>query len=260
MAGGWQAVSATTGVRQNGVSLPLGDSKTWDIKIPGKDLTGYDAQWLLGVPPNPAFLGMLSAGYTPPNIAVLKATGANMDIVVTGTGPSLVSSLRFTLTYSDTIGLAPRTYWQQAVVIDPMGNPVTVAEGQVNLTPSLRSIQFAAADPMPLSIPAQDSFAVWQGDDTPPKTWGYGLDSAPTDLTGSVFVLTVTGASAPISVRSDDGSNALPVNIATGTVQWNYTKAQSASIPTSGATYQLRRLINGTTQLWAHGSVVGLTP
>ncbi|MGE8128991.1 hypothetical protein ACQKQD_18620 [Methylobacterium sp. NPDC080182] len=256
MAGGWRPASSTAGVRQDVVAFPLGDAKDFAIDVPGKDLTGWDAQWLLGVPPNPAFLGLLSTSYTPPNIAVMKATGANLNIVTVDGG----SSLRFSLTYSDTIGLQPRPYWQQAIVIDPMGNPYTVAEGPVNLTPSLRAVQFAAADPMPLSIPAQDSFAVWQGDDTPPKTWGYGLDSAPTDLTGSTFVLTVTGASTPISVRSDDGSNALPINLATGTVQWNYTKAQSASIPPSGATYQLRRLINGTTQLWAHGSVVGLTP
>lgn len=261
MAGGWQAVSATPGVRQTQVSLPAGDARTWGIAVPGKDLTGYDAQWLLGVPPNPAFLGLLSTSYVSPEIAVLKATGANLNIVVTGSGPSLVSNLRFTLTYSDTIGLAPRTYWQQAVVIDPMGNPYTVAEGQVNLTPSLRSLQFSTG-PIPLSNPAMISFGVWQGDSTPPQTWGFqNPDGSLIDLTGSVFALTVSnGAATIISALSSDSSGTMAVNLATSTVSWNYTSQQSLSLPTSGATYQLHRLIGGTTQLWAHGSIVGLVP
>ena len=261
MAGGWQAASTTPGVRQRGVSLPVGDARTWGIAIPGKNLTGYDAQWLLGMPPNPILLNLLTTGYVPPDISVLKATGANLDIVVTGEGDAVASNLRFTLGYADTINLPPRTYWQQAVVIDPMGNPYTVAEGPVNLTPSLRALQFSSG-PIPLSLPPTDSFGVWQGDSTPPKTWGFQQpDGTLTDLTGSAFVLAIVNGSAPlITARSDDGSGSLSINFATSTVSWNYTASESASIPTSGATYQLRRLIAGSTQLWAHGSVVGLVP
>ncbi|MCJ2084580.1 hypothetical protein MKK88_01035 [Methylobacterium sp. E-005] len=261
MAGGWQAVSTTPGVRQGSVSLQVGDARTWNLAVPGKDLTGYSAQWLLGVPPNPAMLGLLSTSYTPPDISVMKTTGANLNIVVTGSGASLVSNLRFALTYADTIDLTPRTYWQQAVAIDPMGNPYTVAEGPVNLTPSLRALQFSTG-PIPLSNPALISFGIWQGDSTPPQTWGFqNPDGSLIDLTGSTFALTVmNGATLLISALSSDGSGALTVNLATSTVSWNYTSAQSLMILTSGATYQLHRMIGGTTQLWAHGSLVGLTP
>lgn len=261
MAGGWQPASTTAGVRQGSVAFPSGDARDFAIGIAGKDLTGWTAQWLLGVPPNLAMLGMLSTSYTPPDISVLKATGANLNIVVTGSGTSLTSNLRFTLTYADTIGLSPRTYWQQAVVIDPMGNPYTVAEGPVNLTPSLRSLQFGTG-PIPLSNPALISFGIWQGDSTPPQTWGFqNPDGSLIDLTGSTFSLTImNGATTLISALSSDGSGALAVNFATSTVSWSYTASESASIPTSGATYQLHRLIGGTTQLWAHGSVVGLAP
>lgn len=261
MAGGWQTASTTTGVRQGGVSLPAGDARTFAIGIAGKDLTGYDAQWLLGIPPNPAFLGLLSTSYTPPDISVLKATGANLDILVTGSGASLVSNLRFALTYADTINLAARTYWQQAVVIDPMGNPYTVAEGPVNLTPSLRSLQFGTG-PTPVANPPTISFGVWQGDSTPPQTWGFqNPNGTLIDLSGSTFTLTVMANGLPIiTALSNDSSGVLTVNLATSTVSWNYTSVQSLSLPTSGATYQLHRLIGGTTQLWAHGSVVGLVP
>lgn len=261
MAGGWQAASSLSGVRQKGVSLPVGDARTWNIDIPGKDFTGYEAQWLLGMPPNPVLLNLLTTGYVPPDISVLKATGANLNIIVTPGADGPTSNLRFTLGYSDTINLAPRTYWQQAVVIDPMGNPYTVAEGPVNLTPSLRSLQFSSG-PIPLSLPPTDSFGIWQGDSTPPKTWGFQQpDGTLTPLAGSTFVLTIVNGSVPlVTARSDDGSGSLSINFATSTVSWNYTASESASVPTSGATYQLRRLIAGTTQLWAHGSVVGLTP
>jgi hypothetical protein len=113
-----------------------------------------------------------------------------------------------------------------------------------------------------LSNPPTISFGVWQGDSTPPQTWGFqNPDGSLIDLTGSVITLTImVGGSLLLTAQSNDGTGALTANVPTATVTWNYTSAQSRSIPTSGATYQLHRLINGTTQLWAHGSVVGLTP
>ncbi|AYO83562.1 hypothetical protein [Methylobacterium brachiatum] len=56
-------------------------------------------------------------------------------------------------------------------------------------------------------------------------------------------MLTVSGASSPIAVLSGDPDGALTIDLPTGTVSWNYTTAQSAGIPASGATYQLHRLI-----------------
>lgn len=261
MAGGWLPASTTSGVRQNSASFPCGDAFSWNIAILGRDFTGYEARWLLGAPPNPAMLGMFSTSYVPPEVFVRKDSGSNLNIIVTTSGSTPTSNLRFQMQYADTIGLPPRTYWSQAVVIDPMGNPRTVAEGPVNLTPSLQSLQFSTG-PIPLSNPAMISFGVWQGDSTPPQTWGFqNPDGSLIDLTGSTFALTITnGASLLISALSSDGSGTLAVNLATSTVSWNYTSAQSLSIPTSGATYQLHRQISGTTQLWAHGSAVGLTP
>lgn len=243
------------------ISLPCGNARAWSIPVASADgsaadLTGWTAEWTLGIPENPAVLGLSLGGYVAPQICVLKATGANLDIVTVGGA----SSLRFDLAYADTIGIKPGVYWQEAVVIDPQGNPYTVAEGKVNLTPSLRALHLSAADPIPLSLPAEDSFAVWQGDDTPPKVWSFGPAGAPTDLTGSAFMLTVTGAATIISVLSGDPGSALAIDIPTGTVSWNYTKVQSLGIPGSGATYQLHRLIGGKTQLWAHGRLVGLVP
>jgi hypothetical protein len=243
------------------VSFPCGNARAWEIPVTNADgspadLTGWTAEWTLGIPENPVSLGLGIGSYVAPQICVLKATGANLDIVTINGA----SSLRFDLAYADTIGLTPRPYWQEAVAIDPQGNPYTVREGKVNLTPSLRALHLSAADPIPLSLPAEDSFAVWQGDDTPPKVWSFGPAGAPADLTGSAFMLTVTGAATIISALSGDPGSALSIDIPTGTVSWNYTKVQSLGIPGSGATYQLHRLIAGTTQLWAHGSVVGLIP
>lgn len=219
------------------------------------DLTGWSAEWTLGIPDNASAL--LLGPYAPPQTCVLKASGANLDIVTINGA----SSLRFALTYADTISLPPRGYWQEAVVIDPQGNPYTVAEGRVNLTPSLRAVRASNASPLPLSPVVPVSFAIWQGDDTPPQVWSFGTPSNPTPLNGSVFVLTVMGLDAPggtFVARSDAGDGVLVVDTNVQTVTWNYSKIVSAAIPPTGATYKLDRLIAGTTQLWTHGSIQGL--
>lgn len=256
MAGGWLPVaSGQSGAQLAAQTFPAGDTRTWSVSV-AKDLTGYSAEWRMGVPVSGALPSLLPVAYSPPEIVVLKASGANLA-VITGT----TSTLTWTTTYADTIGLDPAIYWHQAVVIDPQGNPTTVAEGRVTLTQSLRALQFGD-NPVPLSAPATISFGVWRGDSTPPQTWGFqNADGSLIDLTGSVIVLTImAGGSLLLSARSDDGTGSLTVSTSTATVTWNYTSVQSASLPTSGATYQLHRLINGTTQLWAHGNVVGLTP
>lgn len=220
------------------------------------DLTGWTAEWTLGIPDKANVF--LPGPYAPPQVCVLKASGANLDIVTIGGA----SSLRFALNYADTIGLAPRVYWQEATVIDPQGNPYTVSEGQVNLTPSLRAVRVSAANPLPLSPVVPVSFAVWQGDDTPPQVWSFGTPASPTPLNGSVFVLTIEGLTAPgstLTARSDAGDGVLVLDTNAQTVTWNYSTAISAAVPPTGCTYQLHRLIAGTTQLWTHGSIVGLT-
>lgn len=238
-------------------TFPAGDTRTWSVSV-ARDLTGYSAEWRMGVPASGSLPSLLPVSYMPPEIVVLKSSGANLAIVLNGDG---TSTLTWTTTYADTVGLDPAPYSHQAVVIDPQGNPTTVVEGRVILTPSLRALSFSEG-PVPLSNPPTISFGIWQGDSTPPQTWGFqNPDGSLIDLTGSVIVLTVmVGGSLLLSAMSNDGTGALTVNTSTATVTWNYTSQQSLSIPTSGATYQLHRLINGTTQLWAHGSVVGLTP
>ncbi|WP_449411110.1 hypothetical protein [Methylobacterium komagatae] len=258
MAGGWLPVaSGQSGAQLAAQTFPAGDTRTWAVSV-AKDLTGYSAEWRMGVPVSGALPSLLPVAYSPPEVVVLKASGANLA-VITGT----TSTLTWTTTYADTIGLDPAVYWHQAVVIDPQGNPTTVAEGRVTLTQSLRALQNNSASPALISPVVFESFAVWQGDNTPPQAWSFGPPNAPWDLTGSVMTLTLTGLLSPttiVTLRSDTGDGNLVVDTTAQTLTWNYTSAQSAAIPPSGATYQIHRLINGTSQLWLHGNVAGVAP
>lgn len=138
MTGGWQPLSTVSpGVRQGAIGFECGDARTWSIAVPNKDLTGYTAEWLLGIPLASSLLGLSLMSYTAPNIAVKKSTTAGSLSILSVAG---VFQLRFTLLRADTRTLSPGTYWQQAIVFDLSGNPVTVAEGQVNLMPSLLTL------------------------------------------------------------------------------------------------------------------------
>jgi len=258
MAGGWLPVApGQSGAQLATQTFPAGDTRTWSVAV-AKDLTGFSAEWRMGLPADGPLPSLLPVSYSAPEVVVLKASGANLAVV-----PGVTSVLTWTTTYADTIGLDPSVYWHQAVVIDPQGNPTTVAEGRVTLTPSLRAVQADPTKPFALSPVVQDSFGVWQGDDTPPKVWSFGSQDNLADLTGSVFALTVTGLSAPtgaLTLQSDTPGSALSVDAATQTVTWAYSVTDSAAIPTSGAKYQLHRLIEGTTQLWTYGDIVGLVP
>lgn len=132
-----------SGTRQGTVSFPVGDNRTWQITVPGMDLTvgGYTAVWMLGSLPESALLGLPNAVLTPSSVSLVKTSGTTLSILAVGPD----SQLRFTTTSADTIGFAPGQYWQQAVVIDGSGNPVTVAQGIVILTPSLNALRLNAA-------------------------------------------------------------------------------------------------------------------
>lgn len=141
MAGGWQPTSTNNpGVRQPSAHFSCGESRTWGITIPGKDLTGYTAHWNFGIPPDPMLLGLIGTAYTPAQILIRKTTeDGSLNILLSGSD----SVLRFALVETDTKSLPARQYWQQAVVFDPQGNPVMVAEGRVVLTPSFLSLETA---------------------------------------------------------------------------------------------------------------------
>lgn len=257
MSGGWLSLPTAPAQNAGSETFPVGDAKTWSVTIP-QDLTGYTAEWRLGIPDTGSLLNLLPVAYSPPQVLVFKASGANLALNPATSGGW---ALTWATTYADTVGIKPGVYWQQAVVIDPQGNPTTVDQCQVTLTQSLRALQSSAASPLPLSPVVTDSFAIWQGDDTPPKVWSFGTPGNLVNLTGSTFVLTITGLSTPggtATVRSDVPGTSLVVDTTLQTVTWNYSVTDSAAVPTSGAPYQLHRLINGTTQLWVHGTVVGL--
>lgn len=139
MAGGWLPQSTVQpGVRQPPQQIPCGDARTWSVAV-ATDLTGYTAEWRLGIPPSGVLLGLLGTSYQVPAVDVLKSsavTPPTLTLYQVSTGNWM---LAWTTTSADTLSLTPGEYWQQAVVIDPQGNPTTVAEGQVVLTPSLRA-------------------------------------------------------------------------------------------------------------------------
>lgn len=129
-------------VRQGTVSFPCGDSRTWSITVPGVNLTsGYSAVWMLGNPPDAALLGVPGGNFSSTSVSVVKTSGTTLTILAVAPD----SQLRFSVTSQDTLGLDPGQYWQQAVVVDAQGNPVTVAEGLVILTPSLNALRLAPA-------------------------------------------------------------------------------------------------------------------
>lgn len=265
MAFGAQPSSTTPAVRQPAITLPRGNGRTWGIAIPGKDMTGWPIEWTLGIPERPELLGLFQTQpYAPPQVNVLKATGAGLNVIVTGNGPSLVSNIRFSLTSGDTILLPPRFYWQEAVVTDPTtGLPVTVADGPVLLSPSLRALRFVGVDPTALAPAVQDDFAIYQGDSTPPKVWGFAQnDGTAPNFSGAVFELTITGllGGSTVVLRTDSGDGTLTLDQPTATVMWPYTQLQSMAVQPSGTAYQLHQLFGGSRQLRVHGQIKGLAP
>ncbi|MET3409440.1 hypothetical protein [Methylobacterium sp. 1030] len=126
-----------TGGEPAAVQLPCGDAMTWSVTLPGVSLPGYTALWLLGTPPQPALLGLPAAPVTAPAVLVTKTPA----LLVIGSD----TQLRFSIAATDTASIAPGLFWQQAQVIDPQGNPYTVDEGPVLLTPSLAAIRLTAA-------------------------------------------------------------------------------------------------------------------
>ena len=122
------------GVLQAPIRFSAGTKKLFSIFVPNKDLTGYVAHWLLGIPPHPEQLGLDNAPYAPPAILLKKSTQDNtLSISVSSAG----STLLFTLVRADTLTLAARSYWQQSIAYDPDGNPTPIEAGPLVLGPSL---------------------------------------------------------------------------------------------------------------------------
>lgn len=148
MAGGWLPIDPIqSGAQTATQTFPAGDTRTWSVTV-ANDLTGYTAEWRMGVPVSGSLPSLLPVAYSPPQIVVFKSSTANLAMAPVAGGSW---TLTWTTTYADTVGLNPALYWHQAVVIDPQGNPYTVAEGRVILTQSLRATQVGPISPLPLS-------------------------------------------------------------------------------------------------------------
>ena len=141
MAGGWLPFSPLTSGSIQNVKFPAGDGRTWSVTVP-RDLTGYSAEWRLGIPMNGTAPSLSPVSSMPPHIAVLKTSAAGIAMNPVSPG---VWSLSWMVAEADTIDLPPGTYCQQAVVISPASGPVTVDEGFVTLGPSLRATDLQTA-------------------------------------------------------------------------------------------------------------------
>jgi len=142
MSAGWNVEpSSEPGVRQAKRSMRAGDKKVWTISVPNRDLSGFSAAWFFGVPSNPERLNIESASYAKPRIILKKSTDAGSLALVQVAG---IWRLAFTIVKAETIGLAVRPYWQQAIVYDPDGEPTTIEEGQLSIEPSFATLEAAA--------------------------------------------------------------------------------------------------------------------
>ena len=143
MTGGWlpdtlPLVGAVTKM----VTFPAGDARTWNVTVV-KNLTGWGAEWRLGVPLSGGLPSLLPGSYAPPEVLVHKSLAAgSLAVVVNADG---LSTLTWTTAELDTETLLPGVYYHQAVVIDPQGNPFTVIDGRVTLTTSLRATDLQPA-------------------------------------------------------------------------------------------------------------------
>lgn len=119
-----------------------------------------------------------------------------------------------------------------------------------------------------MAEPARIDRDIYPGDDTPPLVWGFGPADAPEIPTGAAFRLDITwslpgwavppGISPTGTITASSPTDGLTVDYGAGTVAWAYTTAQSATIPPgAAASYALRCLVDGKTQTWAFGFIVG---
>lgn len=118
-----------------------------------------------------------------------------------------------------------------------------------------------------MAAPACIEQHIWRGDDTPALRWGFGPVSAPEIPAGAEFRLEVSwsveafalAVTGPLSgtIEASSPNAGLTVDLTTGTVSWTYTTEQSASIPRGArASYVLRCLYQGTTQVWVYGRLI----
>lgn len=96
---------------------------------------------------------------------------------------------------------------------------------------------------------------VWRGDDQPPQAW---LFPAGVTLGGSVYELSVfKGTAELLFLSSEDGG--LTFDNEARLVIWPVSRAQSLMIPPRRvAEYKLRRVLLGSRQTLAYGTINGL--
>jgi hypothetical protein len=91
-----------------------------------------------------------------------------------------------------------------------------------------------------------------QGNNYPPAKWQFLVSENPDvlfDLTGTVFKLKVTWPGGAPITKSSDLDAELAVDLATSILTWNYSTAQSRSLPLGRiARYELERWIGGSQQ------------
>lgn len=122
------------GVLQSAVRFSAGAKKVWSVFVPGKDLTGFSALWLAGMPDQPELIGLENAPFLSPRVLIRKSTSdATIAMVVDSTG----TRFNFTTVRADTIALAPRAYWQQLIAYDQDGEPTPIECGRLLIGPSM---------------------------------------------------------------------------------------------------------------------------
>lgn len=113
-------------------------------------------------------------------------------------------------------------------------------------------------------------FTVRRSDNTPQLQWSFQTvdvndkpvfdgdgDPVLLDLSGSEFVLTMRGPGFSMVLRSEDDE--IEVDTADDFVAWAITQAQARKFPIGKAvTYELQRLISGTSQVLAVGTITGI--
>lgn len=115
------------------------------------------------------------------------------------------------------------------------------------------------------------NFTIRRSDNEPSLAWAWQqVDASDTplwedvgktiptliDLTGSEFVLTIRGPGVAFVLRSADDEISIGAD---DFVVWEITEAQARHFPKGKpATYELQRLIAGTKQVLAEGTITGI--
>lgn len=101
--------------------------------------------------------------------------------------------------------------------------------------------------------------AIIRGNNYPPAMWQFLVSENPDvlfSLVGSVFKLTITWPGGADIIKASDVNPELAIDFVNSVLAWNYTTAQSRSLPLGRiARYELERWIGGTQQSLVVGGV-----